>query len=549
LFRRTNKALTITGYRLDTIRELGNIDRALDWAVVWGERRKARAAEAAVSAAAVNGFNGNGSGYSIDQIEQIVRSGAPAGENRSNLFHGIVGHYVGCGWDVERIFAHLQQFPDGIGARYLREDRLHREIARSASKYDARALPPSDAGGWVNGFETKAPQPDPELDDDVPEQKAPDAELDEEPEPDPDEELDPDDDPELADDEPSKQDPDLQRLYAHGDPDPRPIKSWTIKKLMPECGHGLLSGQWGAGKTFMVFELAAALGSGQPFLGHVVKRQCGALLIAAEGADEIRLRLDAVIRAKCGNMQRAPFRWYENAPTLLHKDAVKTLVAMAKQAEASLQREFGLPLGLVVIDTIAACAGYARSGDENDPAAAQAVMNVLKAVAQQINCFVEFPCRSASGEPLDPITQDILCYWQKAHYGGRYLMFSCSECHRSARVLYAWYHHDRIWFFSCRKCAGITYQSTMGHRWDRSARRVEKLRARLKWGAGGTVPIKPRGMHKRTYQHILGMLAYHEVVRKRGASYARKYRPEQHRAHLWRQCRNRFADLGGWPVR
>ena len=48
-------------------------------------------------------------------------------------------------------------------------------------------------------------------------------------------------------------------------------------------------------------------------------------------------------------------------------------------------------------------------------------------------------------------------------------------------VLYAWYHHDRIWFFRCRKCAGITYQSTMGHQWDRSARRVEKLRARLEW--------------------------------------------------------------------
>ena len=31
---------------------------------------------------------------------------------------------------------------------------------------------------------------------------------------------------------------------------------------------------------------------------------------------------------------------------------------------------------------------------------------------------LEFPCRSASGEQLDPIPQDILCYWRKAHYGG-----------------------------------------------------------------------------------------------------------------------------------
>jgi hypothetical protein len=81
----------------------------------------------------------------------------------------------------------------------------------------------------------------------------------------------------------------------------------------------------------------------------------------------------------------------------------------------------------------------------------------------------------------------------------------------------------------------------MGHRWDRSARRIEKLRVRLQWRANGTVPIKPRGMHERTFQHTLGMLAYHEAIRKQGTSYARKERPDQHRAHLWRQCRSRFA--------
>ena len=123
-------------------------------------------------------------------------------------------------------------------------------------------------------------------------------------------------------------------------------------------------------------------------LGHVVKRQCGVLLIAAEGADEVRLRLDAVVRNKCGNMERIPFRWYETTPMLLQKGAVETLIAMAQQADRSLRQEFGLPLGLIVIDTVAACAGYTRAGDENDPAAAQAVMNVLKTRAQTLGCFV-----------------------------------------------------------------------------------------------------------------------------------------------------------------
>jgi hypothetical protein len=149
-FRRTNKPLTITGLTLKpAIKELTNIDKAIDWSVVWAERRKA---DAAKSAPIGNGFNGgNGSGYNIDEIEQIVREGAPAEKNRSEVFHTIVGHYIGVGWEVEQIFAHLQQFPNGIGGRYLGEGWLIGEIARCASKYAAAALPVSNPTGWVNG--------------------------------------------------------------------------------------------------------------------------------------------------------------------------------------------------------------------------------------------------------------------------------------------------------------------------------------------------------------------------------------------------------------
>jgi hypothetical protein len=360
LFRRTNKALTITGYTLDpAIRELQNVDKVFDWALVWGERRKAAAAaEQATSTS--NGFDSSGCKYSIDEIEQIVREGVPDGKNRSDVFHTIVGHYVGCGWDVDRIFEHLQEHPHGVGGRYLAEDRLRQEIERSAKKFEKAELPQ---------FEAKAPpEPEPEK-------------------PPPEDDPDLDDDDDLDEEPPARPDPKLPQLYGHGDPDPRPLKTWLIKGLIPAVGHGLLSGQWGAGKTFAFFDLAAALNTGQPFIGHVVKRQCGVLLIAAKRADEVRLRLDAVVRETCGGMARAPFRWYETAPLLLHKGSIETLIAMARQAEASLQDEFGLPLGLIGIDTIAACAGYNRAGDEQDNAAGQAVMNALKTVAQELRCF------------------------------------------------------------------------------------------------------------------------------------------------------------------
>jgi hypothetical protein len=72
----------------------------------------------------------------------------------------IVGHYLGCGWDVERILTHLEQHPHGISERYLREGRLAREIARSARKYSAAALPLSDNAGWAIGWQARTPQPE-----------------------------------------------------------------------------------------------------------------------------------------------------------------------------------------------------------------------------------------------------------------------------------------------------------------------------------------------------------------------------------------------------
>jgi len=374
LFRRTAKALTITGYKLNNVHELGNIDQAFGWATAWVDRRKAAVVKA--PATQFNGCSFIRGEHDIDDIELLVREGAQNGANRSDEFHKVVGHYHGCGWSVEKIHDHLQQYPEGIGGRYLSEGRLLGEINRSLSKYEALILPLFNGLTAPQEVETRKPAIAPKTPTSVDEED--------------DESADPDDGTDdVGDaDAPDELEPPPYPLYAHGDTTTQPLKGWLLKHLLPAVGHGLLSGQWGTGKTFIAFDLAAAIATMQPWLNRQVKRQCGVLLIAAEGGSEVRLRLDAVIRSKCGGIERAPFRWYENTPPLLQKDATKTLIGMAAHADQSLRNEFGLPLGLIIIDTIAACAGYSQAGGENDPATTQAVMNVLKHLSQELDCFV-----------------------------------------------------------------------------------------------------------------------------------------------------------------
>ena len=72
---------------------------------------------------------------------------------------------------------------------------------------------------------------------------------------------------------------------------------------------------------------------------------------------------------------------------LLHPGGLELLIAMARQADVSLQQEFGLPLGLVFIDTVAASAGYAMQGAESDSAVGQQVMRVLRQGAEATDSF------------------------------------------------------------------------------------------------------------------------------------------------------------------
>jgi hypothetical protein len=98
------------------------------------------------------------------------------------------------------------------------------------------------------------------------------------------------------------------------------------------------------------------------------------------------------------------------------------------------------------------------------------------------------PLKSSSGESLDPLPQTICCYWRKAHFGGRYLMFTCPECHRPARVLYSRWAYTAFGF----SVAVNALASPISRGWatDGTARRVVSRSCAL--GSNGARAVQCR---------------------------------------------------------
>jgi AAA domain len=189
-------------------------------------------------------------------------------------------------------------------------------------------------------------------------------------------------------------------LFWHGAVDERAPRAWLVHDLIPEKGQGLASGQWGTAKTFVAMDLSASIMTGTPFAGREIDRPGGVLFVAAEGASEIPPRLHGLVEQKLrplslalavsgnpidANLDALPFAWIEENPSLKDPEGFARMVAVAMQADKLMREKFGLPLVLVIIDTLSASANFK---DGNDAAEGQFVMNQLQELSRKTGAFV-----------------------------------------------------------------------------------------------------------------------------------------------------------------
>jgi hypothetical protein len=181
---------------------------------------------------------------------------------------------------------------------------------------------------------------------------------------------------------------DESKVYWHGEVDYRESRPYLVQDCIPEVGHGLIAGQWGTYKTFAALDLAHSVMSGALFLGYEIMRCGGVLFIAVEGSAEVPIRLQGVIEDRGKIDGAAPFAWIKTCPPLIGNNAADEICAIAAPIAKEMKELYGVPLVLIIIDTVIAGAGYTRDGQDNDAAAGQAIMNTLNAVATRMRCFV-----------------------------------------------------------------------------------------------------------------------------------------------------------------
>lgn len=154
-------------------------------------------------------------------------------------------------------------------------------------------------------------------------------------------------------------------------------REWLVHQTLPRHGVAFLAGQYAAGKTFAALDLSVGVMQGGTFAGLEIDTTGSVLYLAAEGEAEIPVRLEAIMRERQIDTPAKPFIWFDVIPVLLTADGEKRILAMVEDAAEKMKAR-GTPLGLVVVDTIGAAAGW---DDENNAAEAQRAMRVLKAIS------------------------------------------------------------------------------------------------------------------------------------------------------------------------
>jgi hypothetical protein len=167
----------------------------------------------------------------------------------------------------------------------------------------------------------------------------------------------------------------------------RPIEppDYLVEGIIPkDCDVVFIGGQSGAGKTFLAVYLAVCLATGKEFFGRDVDTKIGTAILAAEAPGSLKNRLHVAAQLAAPG-EHLPICYLGVVPDLKNQKEVSALIPRIRAVSEQLQDTYNVPLGLVIIDTLAA--SFSRE-DENSNAEAAEIIKVMKEIGRQTGTIV-----------------------------------------------------------------------------------------------------------------------------------------------------------------
>lgn len=155
----------------------------------------------------------------------------------------------------------------------------------------------------------------------------------------------------------------------------RAAPEWIVRNVLPRAELGLVIGESGAGKSFLAFDLAAAIAQGVPWHGQKTKPG-RVVYVASEGAAGMRQRATAYGKHHEVPLEALNLIIVSASPNLMQKQDVGELVTAIK-----LQA----PVSAVIIDTLA---NAMPGGDENSFEDVSVVLAACKAIHRATGALV-----------------------------------------------------------------------------------------------------------------------------------------------------------------
>jgi AAA domain/Bifunctional DNA primase/polymerase, N-terminal len=168
---------------------------------------------------------------------------------------------------------------------------------------------------------------------------------------------------------------------------------YLVRDLIRASALTLLAGESQAGKSLLALHLAVCVAIGEPFFGKETKRG-GTLYVAAEGYETLAERIQALrlgfarpimaSRQEAGrptmDVMNLPICILKTCPNLLRPENEAELIKTIRSKSQESERRFGVPIDLVIIDTLTSAVAIS---DWNSAGSTMEAMKMLQRLVAQ----------------------------------------------------------------------------------------------------------------------------------------------------------------------